>query len=205
MDSIALNFSLNLLAHLEKSSKKAKRLHKITDEDLSILSARIFGQDLQQFVPDDCNLSYVMLRANEPTYWANVMDVLKEAYLTLIPVHLDPGNGYVPDVYHFIVDPLAQGEYSTGWNFLPGYGEVADLFPEKPGYKPWFGVFLDAIGNTLFFYYPENPDGIIEIPYEGVDLGGYKIYWKHGAPGLSQYLQVIYFEWLVRNYSCWGK
>lgn len=205
MDSIALNFSLNLLDHLGKNSKKAKRPYKITDEDKSILLARVFGQEIQQFVPDDCNLSYVMLRANEPTYWTMVMDVLSEANSSLVPVQLDPGNGYVPYVFDFIADPLAKHKYSTGWKTLPGYGEVADLFPEKTGYKPWFGVFLDAIGNALFFYYPENPNGVIEIPYEGVDLGGYQIYWKHGIPGLCQYLQVIYFEWLVRNYSCWGK
>lgn len=205
MDSIALNFSRDLLAHLEKNSKKAKRPFKIADDDTSILLARVFGQDIKQFVPDDCKLSYVMLRANEPTYWGNVMDVLTEAYSSLTPVQLDPGNGYVPYDFDFIATPLSKHKYSTGWKTIPGYGEVADLFPVKPGYKPWFGVLLDAIGNSLFFYYPENPHGIIEIPYEGVDLGGYKIYWKHGIPGLCQYLQVIYFEWLVRNYSWWGK
>lgn len=205
MDSRAYNLSLNIFDSIEKNSKKSERRYKLTDEDSVYLMLRLFEQEVESFVPDDCTLSYFSLRESNPDDWTLVMDVLTEAYLTMVPVQLDPGNGYVPNVYHFIADPLAKHKYSTGWKTLPGYGEAAELFPEKPGYKPWFGVFLDAIGSTLFFHYPENPNGIIEIPYEGVDLDGYKIYWKHGIPGLCQYLQVIYFEWLVRNYSWWGK
>jgi len=91
--------------------------------------------------------------------------------------------------------------YSTGWKNVPGYGKSEDLFPLKDGFKPWFGIFSDAIGISLLFYYPRNPSGVIEVPYHGVDLGGFKVYWRHGIPGLSKIMQVIYFEWLLRNYS----
>nr|MDT0251535.1 hypothetical protein [Endozoicomonas sp.] len=146
------------------------------------------------------HLSYIGLVLDGLSY-DEIIPIIVDAKQDIIPVLLDGGNGFVPNSYEFLVEKHYSWQRSRGWKQLPGYGEVKNLFPCKPGYKPWFGVFSDTTGVSLYFYYPENPSGVIEIPYEGVDLGGFRVYWRHGIPGLSKILQVIYFEWLVRIYS----
>ena len=165
---------------------------RITKDELCELARLLLEQECGPLVPPDCRDGYSYIMAVQAGLDAKtIREIIVDAKSEVIPVLLDAGNGYVPNASSFLFNGVA-------WNELRGYGPIPDLFPEKLGYRPWFGVFSDSIGTWLLFWYPEDPKGIIEIPYDGLDIGGFKIFWKHGKPGLCYVLQVLYVEWMVR-------
>tara|TARA_B100000446_G_scaffold169466_1_gene175193 strand:+ start:31297 stop:31935 length:639 start_codon:yes stop_codon:yes gene_type:complete len=203
-DFHSVAFAAEILNSVLSNTDYRKKDQKTSNAEIEELTNKLFfQQSCRGVIPKEEveYLSYFALMAEDQVSFNNISELLVGAAESLIPVQLDPGNGFVPYVYYFLMDPVHKYSYSTGWKNIPGYGKSEDLFPLKDGFKPWFGIFSDTIGVSLLFYYPKNPSGVIEVPYHGVDLGDFRVYWRHGIPGLSKIMQIIYFEWLLRNYS----
>ncbi|MDV5047532.1 hypothetical protein [Vibrio diabolicus] len=158
------------------------------------LAEKLLSQKCSSLLPRSYNgmNSYICGRHTE----SERIEIEVLAYEMILPQLLNASDEFVPNANKFLIAP---GRASKGWKHVPGYGRASDMFPEISGFKPWFGVFSDTVGTTLYFYYPINPKGIVEIKYLGVDLGGFKIYWRHGSSGLTKVLQIVYLEWLYRG------
>jgi hypothetical protein len=103
-----------------------------------------------------------------------------DEFIDQVPVLLDPGNGYVP--YSLF------GLY-VAWDFVPGYGNATEFFPEVDECLPWFGVFLDAIGLWWCAHYPihytEGENILVPITCRNnPEIVSY-VPWVHGVRGLS--------------------
>lgn len=203
-DYNAVYFAIEILNATFSNGDARKPGQVPSSKECVLLAEKLLNQKCEKLIPEseEDYLSYIELSLDPEISFPEVSDILSDAMQDLVPVQIDAGTGFAPLAKNFLLSGLYRSHsQSTGWNNLPAYGNLDDWFPAKSGYKPWFAIFSDTIGISLCFYYPENPSGVIEIIYKGIDLGGFKIYWKHGVPGLCDFLQVIYFEWLVRNYS----
>jgi hypothetical protein len=203
-DYSSICFASEILESVLTNGDGRKKGEKLKSSEVLELVEKLFTQTCTGLIPDHAakHLSYIQPNSRQLREEPSVLNVLSKAMDEVLPVQLDAGNGYVPYAHNFILTATENKySYSTGWDTLPAYDPIPELFPIKQGFKPWFAIFSDTWGDFLFFYYPENPKGIIEVPYSGVDLGDFTIYWRHGTPGLCEILQIVYFEWVVRGYS----
>lgn len=206
-DLSVIRFSLEIVQAAISGGDGRRKGEKASIEEIEDLFIKSLVQDCSSLTPEYFKGQFSYLNPNREQSdirgfgrcWRN-SELIGDAISSVLPVILDAGNGYVPNAEYFTLD-----KDSRRWKRLPAYPPIPDLFPEKLGFKPWFAVLSDSIGIFLYFYYPEEPQGIIEIPYEGIDLMGFKIYWRHGTPGLSDILQSVYLEWVIRTYICWER
>ncbi|WP_415721712.1 hypothetical protein [Photobacterium ganghwense] len=190
-------FALEILFTALSYGDNRKNPERFQNGEVYEFAEKLLNQDCCSLLPKQFEglNSYFFDR----NIYVDSSDFQVAAYEYVLPVLLNASDEFIPNGNKFLMAETHSHYYSSGWKTVPGYGKSVDLFPEIVGYKPWFGVFSDSIGHFLFFYYPNNPSGIIEIKYYGVDLGGFKIYWKHGMHGLHKVLQVVYLEWLYRS------
>lgn len=208
-DVSAIVLAIDIIQAAITNGDGRRKNEKISAAEIEELFIKYMSQGCSTVTPDYLkgSLSYLNPNAEQLKNQSSGRDwrhgeLISDAISSVVPVMLDAGNGYVPNARNFLLNSFAS-RHSRGWKRLPAYPPIPDLFPEKSSFKPWFAVFSDMIGNSLYFYYPEEPQGIIEIPYSGIDLMGFKIYWRHGTPGLSDILQWVYLEWVIRTYVCW--
>lgn len=210
-DVSAISLAVEIVQAAMTNGDSRRKGEKITSSEVEEIFIKAMSQSCTSLTPDNLKgtLSYLNPNLEQLSSQHFCRDwrygeLIPDAISSVMPILLDAGNGFVPNARDFLLNNLVS-RHSRGWKCLPAYPPIPVLFPEKSGFKPWFAVFSDTIGNFLYFYYPEEPQGIIEIPYVGIDLMGFKIYWRHGTPGLSDILQWIYLEWVIRTYICWGQ
>ncbi|MEH0739737.1 hypothetical protein H4F27_22765 [Vibrio alginolyticus] len=193
-DVDAVRFALEIFDIAISTGDKRCHGERFKPNETYELAEKLLSQKCSNLQPANCSdmNSYICGRHTE----SERLEIEVLAYEMVLPQLLNASDTFIPNANKFLIAP---GRASKGWKHVPGYGNASEMFPEISGFKPWFGVFSDTLGTTLYFYYPINPDGIVEIKYIGVDLGGFKIYWRHGSSGLTDVLQIVYLEWLYRS------
>lgn len=113
-----------------------------------------------------------------------VPDYVLWCFFDHVPVLLDFGNGFIP------YSLLHRYGYDSTWEEIPGYPPLVDMVAPLPGYKPWFGIFLDIDGQLFTAYYPiaPAPGDKITVPVYWGDTRIACIPWIHGQPCLSDYV-----------------